>query len=90
MSTRNFCDGCGNELTGYRARLRGEILHSTSDGEYVGEDDIKQVDLCKGCLKRIQEIVSFKISGTSSLEGMSDEAATELRGMHVQHIRESP
>lgn len=73
---KTFCDRCGTECVHYSGRLYGHITHFTSQGEEVGEDSIKPLDLCKGCTEILCEF-GFKITPTSSgLDDIVEEPRT--------------
>jgi len=50
MSTRTFCDRCGNECGPPRRSVAHlHEVHLTSDGAEVGTDDYRPADLCDLC-----------------------------------------
>lgn len=49
MATRTYCDKCGGECRNTVMRVHANITHTTSDGTYVGEDDVRMKELCRTC-----------------------------------------
>jgi hypothetical protein len=48
---KTYCDKCGAECVNYIARMYGSVQHTTSGGEQVAEDDIRALELCRGCFE---------------------------------------
>jgi hypothetical protein len=58
---KTFCDRCGEQCVNTIVHLYGTVEHQTNQGEQVGGDDIKQVELCNRCFKLVQELVSLTV-----------------------------
>jgi len=58
---KTFCDGCGTECINLTVHLSGALVHTTSQGEQVGYDEMKPVELCKDCFEPIQKMYGIEI-----------------------------
>lgn len=65
---KTVCDRCGAECVNYRARLYGEVQHTTSDGQVVGEEIVKPLDLCKHCTDHVQADLGLAIASLDKTE----------------------
>jgi len=58
---KTFCDGCGAECINTTVHLNGAVSHTTNQGEQVGYDDIKPVELCLDCFAPIQKALGMTV-----------------------------
>lgn len=59
--TRTYCDRCGSECTNGQAVVYMRIIHRTSQGEWVGEDETKPKDLCHTCGEVVRKLLGLEV-----------------------------
>jgi len=58
---KTFCDRCEKQCVNTIVHIYGTIEHQTSQGEVVGGDDIKPVELCKTCFDLVYDLLGLVI-----------------------------
>lgn len=56
---KTFCDRCKAECVNTVGRFNGYVEHTTSGGEQVGMDEMKQVELCRICTNIACELLGI-------------------------------
>ena len=59
MARKIICDRCGKECVNGHGMLHLAIIHATRDGDHVGEDDFRPLDLCTSCADEIRTELNF-------------------------------
>jgi hypothetical protein len=73
-----FCDRCGTECINTVAHLNGVVEHKTSQGEQVGMDEIKPVELCKLCFSVLADLLGLIVTPQEM-----DRADVPMRAMNT-------
>lgn len=54
---KTFCDCCEVQCINSTVIIRTNIIHHTSDGSFVGEDEFKPIEICKACMDKIKDVM---------------------------------
>jgi hypothetical protein len=69
---RTFCDRCDKQCVNTTVQIRIEVIHHTSDGKFVGEDDFKTIEVCLDCSNLIKEMVPQAFATMSRKDEMNE------------------
>jgi hypothetical protein len=85
---KTFCDCCGEQCINTTVILRIDVLHHTSDFQFVGEDEYKGIEICKKCMDKIREFMpqAFILAHHSDRQpdGEAMEALVRVESRHQQ------
>ncbi len=56
---KTYCDRCGVQCVNTMVHIHGVIQHQTSQGESVGSDEIKPVEICLECYRLVKELLDL-------------------------------
>jgi hypothetical protein len=59
--TKTFCDRCGGECANWVLNLGGSVTHTTSRGDWTGEDDIRTRQLCRTCGEPVIDLLGLEL-----------------------------
>jgi len=74
---RTFCDRCDERCINVTTVMRLATVHHTKDGSFVGEDEYKEVELCKKCTDILKEFMPEAFTLRHHDERPPDEVAME-------------
>jgi hypothetical protein len=71
---KTFCDCCEEQCINTTVLLRIDVIHHTNDGQFVGEDDYKAIEICLNCSNMIKEMMPQAFIISHAKEEMSEMA----------------
>jgi aspartate carbamoyltransferase catalytic subunit len=79
---KTFCDCCEAQCVNTTVMLRIDVVHTTSDGKFVGEDSYKGIEICLDCVKMIKEMMpsAFVINHRDEAMAQAEASVMTMRG----------
>jgi hypothetical protein len=54
---KTFCDRNGEECVNTTVIISVRTVHHTKDGQYVGDDEHKPVEICLNCASEVEAVI---------------------------------
>lgn len=70
---KTHCDRCKEVCTNFAGRLDGSVTHRTQDGEQVGYDAMKPLDLCRVCWEAFRDFMKPAVVALRATESIGDD-----------------
>lgn len=82
MARKTFCDRCGTECVNFVGRITGFVVHTTAQGEVVGEDHFESQDVGSCCWDAVATFLGLKLTAPSDPPETAAPPSREILRAH--------